>query len=120
MVHDRRYLLRPETIESLYVLWRVTGDEKWRERGYEIFTAIEKVAKTKYGYASVGDVGMEKPTLIDEMPSYFLAETLKYLYILFEEDTSKLLPLEKWIFNTEAHPLPAFNWTVGEKEEWKI
>lgn len=41
--------------------------------------------------------------------SYFLAETLKYLYLLFLDDD--ILPLEKWVFNTEAHPLPVFAWT---------
>ena len=36
--------------------------------------------------------------------SYFMAETLKYLYLLFSEDTD--LPLDQWVFNTEGHPLP--------------
>lgn len=36
--------------------------------------------------------------------SFFLAETLKYLYLTFSEDT--VIPLDKWVFNTEAHPLP--------------
>ena len=36
--------------------------------------------------------------------SFFLAETLKYLYLLYADDT--LLPLDQWVFNTEAHPLP--------------
>ncbi|KIO32175.1 glycoside hydrolase family 47 protein, partial [Tulasnella calospora MUT 4182] len=40
------YLLRPETVESIFIMWRVTGDEVWRERGYEIFKAIERHTKT--------------------------------------------------------------------------
>lgn len=39
------------------------------------------------------------------MESFFLAETLKYLYLLFADDASEL-PLDEWVFNTEAHPLP--------------
>lgn len=50
--------------------------------------------------------------------SYFLAETLKYLYLLFLDDD--IVPLEKWVFNTEAHPLPVFTWTESEKETYGI
>ena len=55
-------------MESLFVLWRTTGDEKWRERGYEIFLAIEKAAKTEMGYASVERVDAEMPKHMDDMP----------------------------------------------------
>ena len=44
------------------------------------------------------------PQLNDVQESFFLAETLKYLYLLFADDS--LLPLDQWVFNTEAHPLP--------------
>ena len=40
----------------------------------------------------------------DVQQSFFIAETLKYLYLLFSDDS--ILPLDKWVFNTEAHPLP--------------
>jgi hypothetical protein len=46
--------------------------------------------------------------------SYFLAETLKYLYLLFIEED--LISFDDWVFNTEAHPLPIFKWTPWEKE----
>ncbi|KAG7093987.1 hypothetical protein E1B28_007617 [Marasmius oreades] len=111
------YLLRPETIESFYILWRTTGDERWRDRGWAIFEAIERHAKTEYGYASVLAVD-KTPVLKDEMPSYFLAETLKYLYLLFTDE--EIIPLDKWVFNTEAHPLPIFEWTDEEKEVYGI
>jgi len=48
--------------------------------------------------------------------SYFMAETLKYLYLLFLDDD--IVPLEKWVFNTEAHPLPVFAWTESERERY--
>ncbi|KAK7028816.1 hypothetical protein VNI00_014829 [Paramarasmius palmivorus] len=112
------YLLRPETIESFYILWRTTGDERWRERGWAIFQAIEKHAKTEYGYASVYNVDEDESRLKDEMPSYFLAETLKYLYLLFTDE--EIIPLDKWVFNTEAHPLPIFEWTEEEKKVYGI
>ncbi|KAJ7590997.1 glycoside hydrolase [Mycena floridula] len=62
------YLLRPETVESIFILWKTTGDVKWRKRGWAIFEAIEKHAKTELGYASVTDVRLGNTTLINEMP----------------------------------------------------
>ena len=37
------------------------------------------------------------------MQSFWLAETLKYLYLMFSPPD--LLPLDKWVLNTEAHPM---------------
>ncbi|KAI0642322.1 seven-hairpin glycosidase [Trametes meyenii] len=112
------YLLRPETVESFYIMWRTTGDEAWRERGWAVFQAIEKEAKTASGYASVLSVENSPARLKDEMPSFFTAETLKYLYLLFEDE--ELIPLDRWVFNTEAHPLPVFEWADWEKERYGI
>ncbi|KAI5984317.1 glycoside hydrolase [Pisolithus albus] len=112
------YLLRPEVVESLYLMWRTTGDERWRERGWEIFQAIEKHTWTAYGFASLRGVDRETPAKLDEMPSYFLAETLKYLYLLFVDED--IISLDRWVFNTEAHPLPVFEWSQWEKVQYKI
>jgi hypothetical protein len=35
------YLLRPETVESLFVMWRVTKDEKYRQWGWDIFEVTQ-------------------------------------------------------------------------------
>lgn len=43
------------------------------------------------------------------MESFFLAETLKYLFLLFMDDPD-IMSLDEWVFNTEAHPLPV--WTT--------
>lgn len=99
------YLLRPETIESFYIMWKVTGDARWRQRGWLIYQAIERETRTDAGYAILQSVAV-KNSLKDEMPSFFLAETLKYLYLLFREDD--VLPLDKWVMNTEGHPFPVF------------
>ncbi|KAF7770505.1 CAZyme family GH47 [Agaricus bisporus var. burnettii] len=112
------YLLRPETIESFFYMWKLTKDPKWRERGWSIFEAIEKHSKTDYGYASLSTADSDKPVLENEMPSYFMAETLKYLYLLFREDD--IVSLEDWVFNTEAHPFPIFDWSPWEKQEYNI
>ncbi|EIN09625.1 seven-hairpin glycosidase [Punctularia strigosozonata HHB-11173 SS5] len=112
------YLLRPETVESLYLMWRTTGDVRWRNRGWDIFAAIEREAWTPSGYASIRNVDFSPAPQKDDMPSFYLAETLKYLYLLFTDDD--LVPLDKWVFNTEAHPLPVFEWTADEKARFGI
>lgn len=101
------YLLRPEAVESMFILNQLTGDPIYREWGWEIFQAIEKYCKTKYGYGSL--VNVQKPELPpkDKMESFFLAETLKYLYLLQDPDTP-IDVLHTHVFNTEAHPLRIF------------
>ncbi|KAJ7931305.1 glycoside hydrolase family 47 protein [Mycena leptocephala] len=114
------YLLRPEAVETFYIMWRTTGDVKWRERGWAVFQSLEKNARARYGYTSVRylDERNHKPFQFDDMPSWFLAETLKYLFLLFTDE--ELVPLDKWVFNTEAHPLPVFQWSQREIEEYQI
>lgn len=109
---DRHNLQRPETVESLYYLYQITGDEKYREWGYEIFQSFQKytrvlTADNKISYTSLNDVTTTKPSYRDNMESFWLAETLKYLYLLFDDENK--LPLNKYVFNTEAHPFPRFD-----------
>nr|VDC61562.1 unnamed protein product [Brassica rapa] len=102
---DRHNLLRPETVESLFVLYRITKDTKYRDQGWQIFEAFEKYTKVKTGgYTSLDDVTEVPPRRRDKMETFFLGETLKYLYLLFGDDS--VIPLDKFVFNTEAHPLP--------------
>jgi endoplasmic reticulum Man9GlcNAc2 1,2-alpha-mannosidase len=104
---DRHCLLRPETVESLYYLYKLTGDKKYQDYGWSIFEAFEKYTKIEAGgYTSISDVTNAKDTKPrDKMESFFLAETLKYFYLLFD-DADPIDLLHKWIFNTEAHLLP--------------
>ncbi|KAJ0233654.1 hypothetical protein HA466_0280070 [Hirschfeldia incana] len=105
---DRHNLLRPETVESLFVLYRITKDTIYREQGWKIFEAFEKHTKVKSGgYTSLDDATEVPPHRRDKMETFFLGETLKYLYLLFGDDS--VIPLDKFVFNTEAHPLPIRN-----------
>ena len=106
---DRRYLLRPEAIESVFVLWRVTGDRALPERAWEMFEAVERATRTPLANAALedvtagaGDTPPPPPRHADSMESFWLAETLKYFYLVFSEPD--LLSLDEWVFNTEAHP----------------
>ncbi|XP_002519694.2 mannosyl-oligosaccharide 1,2-alpha-mannosidase MNS3 [Ricinus communis] len=102
---DRHNLLRPETVESLFVLYRITEDPKYREWGWQIFEAFEKYTKVQSGgYSSLDDVTVLPPRRRDKMETFYLGETLKYLYLLFGD--SSIIPLDKFVFNTEAHPFP--------------
>jgi len=58
------------------------------------------------GYAGLHDVNNPNSSNDNVMQSWFLAETLKYLYLLFCDDD--VIPLDRYVFNTEAHPLPVF------------
>ena len=126
---DSHYLLRPETIESLWYLYYVTGNKTYQEWGWNIFQVIverlvvkrkllisvllfkkgiEKYTKVGNGYTTIGNV--KNPMDLrpkDMMESFFLGETLKYLYLLFADQHE--IDLKQWVFNTEAHPLPIFS-----------
>jgi hypothetical protein len=102
-VPDKRYILRPEAIESVFIMYRITGDPSWMEKAWQMFSAIEKATRTGIAAAALEDVTREQPKQVDSMESFWLAETLKYFYLVFASwDT---VDLDKWVLNTEAHPL---------------
>ncbi|XP_036959294.1 ER degradation-enhancing alpha-mannosidase-like protein 2 isoform X3 [Acanthopagrus latus] len=122
---DKRegYPLRPELIESAMYLFRATGDHTYLQLGLDALESIERIAKTPCGYATVKD--LRDHQLDNRMESFFLAETIKYLYLLFDpahflhgggtegdgsweeggEGGQCILGAGGFIFNTEAHPL---------------
>ncbi|XP_069827824.1 mannosyl-oligosaccharide 1,2-alpha-mannosidase IA-like isoform X1 [Dendropsophus ebraccatus] len=101
---ERYYLLRPEVAESYLYLWRMTHNPKYREWGWEIVQALDTYCRIDSGFSGIRDVYTTNPNHDNVQQSFFMSETLKYLYLLFSEDD--LLSLEDWVFNTEAHPLP--------------
>ncbi|KAM6910762.1 mannosyl-oligosaccharide 1,2-alpha-mannosidase IA [Xenentodon cancila] len=101
---DRYYILRPEVIESYMYMWRLTHDPKYREWGWEAVEALEQHCRVESGFSGIRDVYTMTVNHDNMQQSFFLSETLKYLYLLFSDDD--LLSLEDWVFNTEAHPLP--------------
>lgn len=95
------YVLRPENIESAYYLYHFTKDDKYRHMGKVYLQSIINHCRLDEGYASLKSVATKEKS--DKMQSFFLAETLKYLYLLFSDDS--IPDFNKIIFNTEAHPL---------------
>lgn len=101
--HDKKYILRPEAIESVFIMYRLTGDSSWMDKAWTMFSNIERLTRTQIGAASLRDVSRKDPGQMDSMESFWLAETLKYFYLAFSDfDT---VDLDTWVLNTEAHPL---------------
>lgn len=92
----------PEAIESVWYMYRITGSSHWREAGWRMFEAVVKATTTEFGNSAIDDVTKKTPELNDSMESFWLAETLKYFYLLFSEED--LINLDEWVLNTEAHP----------------
>ncbi|VDP12056.1 unnamed protein product [Onchocerca flexuosa] len=125
------YPLRPEFVESLYYVYRATQDPLLLEIAAEIVDAIEYSCRTKCGYATI--VNAEHHSVEDRMESFFLSETAKYLYLLFDPDNfinangtiarivetpngQCIIDAGGYIFNTEAHPLdPAIVYCCSAK-----
>ena len=102
-IGDKRYILRPEAIESVFILYRITGDKSLQETAWKMFSTIQKLTETQYANAELEDVTVEHPPKTDRMESFWMAETLKYFYLIFSEPS--LISLDEYVFNTEAHPL---------------
>ena len=100
---DRRYILRPEAIESVFILYRLTGDTTLMDRAWGMFEAIVKVTQTDIAHTAVNDCTDPLATWADSMESFWLAETLKYFYLIFEDP--QVVSLDTYVLNTEAHPL---------------
>lgn len=102
---DAHCLLRPEFVESLFYVYDVTKNATYKEWGWKVAQAIEKHAKVESGYTSIGNVrNVDNLKPRDMMESFFLAETLKYLWMLFSDVPT--IDLDKYVLNTEAHPIP--------------
>jgi mannosidase alpha-like ER degradation enhancer 2 len=95
------YQLRPEALESAYYLFRLTGNQRYRDMGGTMFDALERWTRTDVGYAALTDVRTGEKQ--DRMHSFLLAETLKYAYLLFAPPET--LDPQRVVFNTEAHPI---------------
>jgi len=102
------YLLRPETAEAIFYMFYWTGDPKYRRMAGLIIDAIEEHCKTTFGYSAVSDVRSIRPQLKNEMETFFIAETLKYLYLTFVPNPREVIDLDKFVFTTEAHPIKVF------------
>ncbi|KZZ86661.1 glycosyl hydrolase family 47 protein [Ascosphaera apis ARSEF 7405] len=100
------YRLRPEAIESVFILYRATGRKDLLDAAWNMFSSIDRATRTPFGNAELRDVRYPpqeaQEHLADNMESFWLAETLKYFYLIFSDPNH--ISLDDWVFNTEAHP----------------
>lgn len=119
---DAHNLLRPESVESWFLLWRLTGDEAYREWGWAAFRAWSRFSRVRggpaaeaavggggsdgekhppsvsLGFANLDSVLEVPPRQRDKMESFWVAETLKYLYLMFDDEAAAGLPLVRRVF----------------------
>ncbi|CAE6414848.1 unnamed protein product [Rhizoctonia solani] len=99
------YDLRPEVLESNFYAWRATGDIKYFNRAVAGLESIKKYCRPGVGVAGIDDVRSTNSSYIDHTESFFFAEVIKYIYLTFDEPEK--FSLDKYVFNTEAHPFEA-------------
>jgi len=96
------YIGRPEAIESIFYMYRMTGDEQWRDKGWRMFMSWVRHCQADFGMASLKAVNKVPLQQHDSQESFVFAETFKYYYLLFSEPD--FLSLDEWVLSTEAHP----------------
>ena len=100
-VEHAGYPLRPEIVESTYILYQSTKDLKYLRMGEQMWKDFVRYCRTDTGYAHLKSVVTKEKS--DAMQSFVLAETFKYFYLLFAPDDT--LDFRNIVFNTEAHPM---------------
>ncbi|CAI6321218.1 unnamed protein product [Periconia digitata] len=101
-VSDPHYHLRPEAIESVFYMYRITGDSAYQDIAWDMFQAIESKTRTDLANAGLENVMEDSGAKVDKMESFWLAGSLKYFYLIFSPPGK--MSLDDWVFNTEAHP----------------
>jgi mannosyl-oligosaccharide alpha-1,2-mannosidase len=82
-------------------MYRLTGDTKWQDKGWKMFESIINATTSEFGHSAIVSVTEKPPMKQDSMESFWLAETLKYFYLLYSEPG--VVSLDEWVLNTEAH-----------------
>lgn len=98
------YPLRPELAESTYLLYRATKNPFYLHVGREIVISLNSYSRAECGYATIHDV--HDKSLEDRMESFFLSETCKYLYLLFDIENPLNQRFSSYVFTTEGHVFP--------------
>ncbi|TFK28812.1 alpha mannosidase-like protein [Coprinopsis marcescibilis] len=100
---SHQYPLRPEFIESTWYLYRATKDPFYLDVGERVLFDLTTRAKVPCGLTGIQDLRSNKQD--DRMESFALSETLKYLYLLFDEENSLNHDDSDYVLTTEGHIL---------------
>lgn len=118
-IPDNQYLpggQAPEAVESWYYAYQATGDKYWRDVAWAYVLAQNRTLRVGSGFASINNV--LNPTgggSRSSMASFFLAEVLKYQYLIQTEKRGEWHVLSGtpgsgdyenvFVYNTECHPI---------------
>lgn len=94
-IDDRRYILRPEAIESVFIMYRITGDKTYQQKAWEMFQSIQNITRTDFANAAISDItatGVDAPPQDDRLESFWFAETLKASFPVTAKVSRVLLP----------------------------
>lgn len=83
-------------------MYRITGDATWMDKGWAMFEATMAATETDLANSAISNVMSTNPSKDNAMESFWLAETLKYYYLLYAGPD--MISLDEWVLNTEAHP----------------
>lgn len=110
---DTHNLQRPETVETLFYMWRITGDEKYRNWGWEMFQSFVNytAAEDDAGFTSVGDVTSKPPMLRDNMESFWLVSVFwNFPWHLSKVSANVALrPRRSNTFISSSHPMISYH-----------
>ena len=88
----------PEAIESMFVLYRITGDPSLADSAWRMFESIDNATRTDIAHSAIADVTLpvdHASQKLDQCESFWFAETLKYFYLIFSEP--ELVSLEEFV-----------------------
>lgn len=66
-IDDRKYILRPEAIESVFIMYRTTGEQAWQAKAWDMWTSIMRCTDTDIGNSALTDVSVGEPPREDSM-----------------------------------------------------
>ncbi|KAA1090925.1 hypothetical protein PGT21_018042 [Puccinia graminis f. sp. tritici] len=105
-ISNPSHLNRPNTIESIFYMWRLTGNREWQERGWRLFSKWAEASITDFGFAEIGDVTddiTDDSNKYDGYTGTLSTESLKYFFLLFSDPET--ISLDEYVFNVASHPL---------------
>ncbi|CAI2356432.1 unnamed protein product [Caenorhabditis sp. 36 PRJEB53466] len=113
-IHWAEHPIRPEFVESTYFLYRATKDPHYLEVAAQIMDSINRYVKVPCGFAALKDIRTMKKE--DQMESFVLSETFKYLYMIFTDPEELIFDPDHYVLTTEAHFLPLSMGTSGNRK----
>lgn len=81
--NDVHNLQRPETVESLFYMWRITKDVRYREWGWEMFQSFVNYTAVEGGggFTSLSDANVIPPVPRDNMESFWLVSWHMHMHM---------------------------------------